>query len=445
MAKVSLKAIREQVKTAADAPIEADGTSKMYELFPRIKYSDLPKQLQAEADKKQDDIEELKSWLYNGYTIDDITHIADDLDNLIIEALHLSRYAIEGYREYTTSDGKPALDIVCSLYASDFLEAWELVTKDHNVKSVQGHRVKKLIYNNSKISNDFYYLSLPQRSDISGQMSIAQINPTEFNDNNSIPLKMEKTAPAKNAKPITLFYNYQYDMDFLAKMGLKISKDNYFDLWVQNAISNLYLAGNREVTLRQIFNAMPGKGTGETANSRQLQKILDSLIVQSSITLYVNTKELSEHWQQVTYKEIISHLLPITIVNERLSVNGRLANTYITIDKEPPLMKLARDLKHIRTLPETLLDVELTRNNTDYGIYDYLIRSIEYMRGSERSNKILFNTLMNDLNLTAKQRRGCKDTVLSLLQQFKDKQYIADYKRVDKGAKDGVVITLIKK
>lgn len=323
--------------------------------------------------------------------------------------------------------------------------------RDSIPRNIQAKRIKKTLFPNDKLTHDLYGFELPRAGDQSGQQMFSVFDPKQFNSYNSQPLKMSR---GKNGKgPATVYYSYHYDLNYLKKMGLTLSKETYFDLWVQNAIANLWEQGNREVTLSQIYNAMPGKKKNNPGTN-QLNPILKSLLRQQAITLYVNTLEISQEWgldpNSKYYYEIVDSLLPIRVINERIRVNGKLTNTYVVLRDLPPLIGFSKYIGQCRTLPLEVLDVDLTRNNTDYSVYDYLLRNIEriankYKAGTLGEEKLLYSSLFETLGITDERQKNKRTavtkTALSLLSQFRDKGYIANYREAPKGEERGVYIT----
>lgn len=311
------------------------------------------------------------------------------------------------------------------------------------IENVQAHRVHKPIYQQAKLTHDVYFKGIPSTfGNPEYEKKAGDVTPETLSDENSFPLKMEKS----NRPPVTLYYTPRYNMEFFQKFGIKPSQKNFYDLWVQFAVSNLYMAGNRKVSLNQIFNAMPGVKSDGGRAKNQTKAVKESCYRQLGTLIYANNKEMAEAWGLENYDTIAGPLLPINIKEKRATINGKPVDCYIEILSEPPLMKMASALGQIRTLPENLLSINIQRTNNSYGVLDYLIRQIEYMnsRTGARSNKILFKTMFEELQLTADKdkntRTRCKKTAISILQQMRDMEYIKDFKQTAKGEADGVIV-----
>lgn len=125
----------EASKANADGSYNADAAGKYWENLPRIAYGDLPPELQAVADEIT--AEGAKAFLLESYISyhpdGDLSRYEADpalFDRTITEALRAARYEVKGIT--IKAAGNPAVDeaIKVSLYANDFMAAWNKVTQE---------------------------------------------------------------------------------------------------------------------------------------------------------------------------------------------------------------------------------------------------------------------------------------------------------------------------
>ena len=131
----------EASKANADGSYNADTAGKYWESLPRIAYSELPAELQAVADEIT--AEGAKTFLLENYISyhpdGDLSRYEADpalFDRTITEALHAARYEVTSTDTTIKATGNPAVDEAIrqdrpvSLYANDFMAAWDKVTQE---------------------------------------------------------------------------------------------------------------------------------------------------------------------------------------------------------------------------------------------------------------------------------------------------------------------------
>ena len=131
----------EASKANADGSYNADAAGKYWESLPRIAYSELPAELQAVADEIT--AEGAKTFLLENYISyhpdGDLSRYEADpalFDRTITEALHAARYEVTSTDTTIKATGNPAVDEAIrqdrpvSLYANDFMAAWDKVTQE---------------------------------------------------------------------------------------------------------------------------------------------------------------------------------------------------------------------------------------------------------------------------------------------------------------------------
>lgn len=130
----------EKTRVKPDGTYNADAAGKYWDSLPRIPYSELPPDLQAEADEIT--IENAKRFLHECYIDGDFSKYEADpelYDSYIIAALHTARYEVNAdpalLDHLADVDGKQDNHVV-NLYATDFMTAWETVTKEKRPRNV---------------------------------------------------------------------------------------------------------------------------------------------------------------------------------------------------------------------------------------------------------------------------------------------------------------------
>ena len=128
-------------KSKADGSYNAEAAGEFWESLPRIAYGELPPELQAVADEIT--VEGAKAFLLESYVSyhpdGDISRYEADpalFDRTITEALHAARYEVNGTDPTLIVTGNPKVDEAIrqnrpvSLYANDFMAAWDKVTQE---------------------------------------------------------------------------------------------------------------------------------------------------------------------------------------------------------------------------------------------------------------------------------------------------------------------------
>ena len=190
---------------------------------------------------------------------------------------------------------------------------------------------------------------------------------------------------------------------------------------------------NEYFSKTQLYHAMGYTGSPGKADMDALDKDLDLLLSKMDID---NIQEIEAGYK---YPHFIYHstIMP----HERLDVyiNGQLAKDAIHLFRQPPLMAFAEGRKQIATIPLTLLENSRYKTQKYLKVEDYIITRIAAMKNSKRksSNKILFSTVFTRCNITdKKQKTRTKKSVLSLLEFYKEQEYIKGFSET----KDGVIV-----
>ena len=306
-------------------------------------------------------------------------------------------------------------------------------------ENVQGRRLKEWINPTDKNSALFFGPAIARmKNDVPGQLNFI---PELMDASNSIAINNGRRKSSRSGKNQTelLFLNYDDDNATMRQLNVKWGDDYAKNFFVTFAATNLYLAGNRRITLSQLFRAMPGKTNG-TPSKAQLQDLFKSVLQCISTTVYMNTREISNRWKIDRYKEIVAPVLPGKWVNERITINGALADAYIELYDVSPFFQLAQDMKQIQPINLKALEIKLSRTETNYRVLYYLLRQVLWMQnpGGKRSNFITYEDLKRGVGGGRDNR--LKKTCYNILEQWRKIGFISGYQETEHGKTLGVEI-----
>lgn len=226
-----------------------------------------------------------------------------------------------------------------------------------------------------------------------------------------IPLKAERAGSRKEVSIL-------WQIDF-ASLGedVKISRQlTPFDKRVHMAISALFDAGNKVVTLTAIHYAMGNSGRPCTDN---LKKINESIQKMSAASIVIdNTQEAQEYrYEKFVYK---GRLLPIEQVEH--VTNGKLSESAIRLFREPPVVTFARQRRQITAFPLKVLQSPGSKTETAIALENYLLERIGKARGENKKanlRRILYDTIYDACGIMErKQRQRSRDKILALMDHF---------------------------
>ena len=302
-----------------------------------------------------------------------------------------------------------ALQRIAAKLDEDAKRSGELSTPGVNIPSVAGKRVKNLTWPLDKVNATIWKLL---EKDTGGQIVIAA----------------EKHG---SKKPINLYYSINFE-DLSSSFTITRKLEPY-DKRVYNATGSLWDAGNKIITLRQIYHAMGFDGEPGTSD---LEKINASITKLSIAHIYLNNKEEAERYNY-PLTEIDSSLLPMLRI--RSTVNGQTVDGAIQLYCEPPLIGFARSRNQITTIERKLLSTPLNKTNQNLQIEDYLLERIAHAKRGSLSSKIKFKTIYEEAGITDKQQRHrAPAKIEKLLNYYKECGYIKDFTK----EADGVRIKL---
>lgn len=195
--------------------------------------------------------------------------------------------------------------------------------------------------------------------------------------------------------------NIYYSIDFEA-LGDEISitkKLLPFDKRVYIAISALFNAGNKIITLTQIYYAIGNIGRPSRSS---LDKINNSITKMMGAKISVNNEQEASQYK---YNKFIydGALLPI----ERGSaiINGQLAESAIHIFREPPVISFAKQRSQVTTLELKVLKSPISKTDLNLLIDDYLIERISKAKNGKGHHRILYKTIYEKAGIKSKKQK----------------------------------------
>ena len=214
---------------------------------------------------------------------------------------------------------------------------------------------------------------------------------------------------------------YQLDFDDNITFSKTLSQ---YDKRICSAVASLYNAGNKIVTLTQIYKVATGKNN--RPNSSQLKKINDALSKMRKTTIFINTK-----FEGLNYpnQDLIYDGNVIAFDRVTHTFNGCLAEAAIRILSEPPLIKFARDRKQITTINVKYLNTPVNQTELSLSIEDYLIQRIAHAKKGKLSKKILLKTMYQDIGISNNKDKKHKAFLKldPILKYYKESGFISDY------------------
>lgn len=220
---------------------------------------------------------------------------------------------------------------------------------------------------------------------------------------------------------------FTFDKEYLHAFNITdVSIDPGYDRAVCMACDNLFFNGNSKVTLAKIL-----KELGIPYSQKEADKLLNTLRKLKSINMIINNKAVLELYGiGEKYREIDGAFLPIRIVDDKLLINGNIAETSIIILDYSPFWLVADPINQKTEYDKQLFMLYSGRRTSKYWrVLISLMKEISYLRSGNRSSKFLLSSIYEDVgDSDAHQRASTKKIVYELLEQvFKPLDYICDY------------------
>lgn len=215
-----------------------------------------------------------------------------------------------------------------------------------------------------------------------------------------------------------------------------------WDREVMEAVTSLYVAGNRSITAAQVWNAIAG-GTKPNPSPGQIKSVTDSI---DRMRVILATIDFS---QELRGRRITAKGEPITSVKiegyvinaeKRMigTANGLEAVGY-DIMKEPILYEHAKALDQVITSPVGMLDIGDAGRYTEENIIirNTLIRRIGAADGkTNMGTRVRYESLYKEAGIVdpdKKKRQKVNDYVLRLFEVWKRAGYVKSYSEYKEG------------
>ena len=211
--------------------------------------------------------------------------------------------------------------------------------------------------------------------------------------------------------------------------GITISRNlSLYDQQVWNACVNLILNDYTIITPAQIYKWMGYKGTiGKTDK----EKIMESVNTIIRARVSINNEYERKLYKRYPKISIDSPLLAAKIITAR---SGKNEVTAIKILEMPDLYTVAEERGQITTVPFALLEVPMSKTDSDLQLSSYLQRRIIHMKhDSETSRKILLSAVREKccIGLNRMQKARLPEKLKRILTHYKEIGWIIGYQLTD--------------
>lgn len=230
-------------------------------------------------------------------------------------------------------------------------------------------------------------------------------NLLETDTNGQITFGMENKADRRKGRnDIVLLYSINFDA-----LGddITITKRlTPFDKRVYIAVAALFNAGNRTISLTQIYYTMGYTGRPGTSD---LTHINESISKMMGARISVDNSDEAKAYK---YKRFVydGALLPV----ERVTAvhNGQLVDAAINIFREPPVITFARQRQQITTISVKLLQSPVSKTDGNLLIDDYLLdRIAKAKNGKSRQHRILYKTIYEHIGFANETKTNQKNII----------------------------------
>lgn len=281
----------------------------------------------------------------------------------------------------------------------------------------------KLQTTSTKLANEFFSIA-PPITEIDGQLTLNTIYTT------------------KGGEDIAVMSYYNFNEKELNANGITSREFTDFDYFVAMTCNNLFMEGNKIVSLTKIWHEM---GNPKNPNPQQLQALRKSLIKGMTTIITISNIEVLKAWKididSGTYKNIKSPVMPIMLKEEKSRANGNIIVETVYIYALSPFIVVAEPLNQITTWDKAILRLYPgSRSGRYWRVMRYLMREIAWIRNdSSRAPKITIDHLCASVGdkTRADKQRTLTLTYELLEKVFKPLDYISSY-RTDN--KDGGII-----
>ena len=220
--------------------------------------------------------------------------------------------------------------------------------------------------------------------------------------------------------------------------GVSMSRPmSQYDVDVNGAVATLWQAGNKNITIPQVFKTLTGE-TGKPSD-KQLAEISESLdkqfraFVEIDFTQEARGRSLEFEGEAISEGKLKAHMLEARGMTMR-TANGKTVEGYELL-APPVLYQHAAMLGQVVTYPQRLLQIGGRNTQESIVIKKYMLRRIGQIKGKGHvSNRIKFEAIYEKAgieNPSKDKRRKVRDYVRELLNGLVETGYIAGYSEVE--------------
>jgi hypothetical protein len=224
---------------------------------------------------------------------------------------------------------------------------------------------------------------------------------------------------------------------------------------VLDAVTNLIVAGNEQITPEAVYRFMHGHNKTQTASKQaigQITKRIDKLkrtFINIDFTAEARIREKNDTITNAIYEGYLLPLEKMTVVKASNTKGGVIKTGYRALGM-PPLYNYANYLQRVISVDTKILELDGVNRNaseTFTAIKFYLVRRIEQMKNPKnkiKNNTILYSTIEEtifekDTQLSRKERANIREDVKAWLTKWRDIDgYIKGFtENTDKDKKTG--------
>lgn len=268
-------------------------------------------------------------------------------------------------------------------------------------------------------------------------------------------LPLWTTGKGKSQKTVAVYTRLEPDEKVLKAAGITIGRTlSKCAREVYGALLSHYLAGNTVLTFGMVGKIIFNTRSGNDLTEAQKKYIHDGAAEIFATSLYLNTKDQVKTKSGEPDKRYTTLLETQGIKIETLEqvfpgrfavveVNGSITRSGIELFRLPVLYKLQNALEKSQILRVPIKTIEIP-GRTDEDIImlrNYLLRRIEAMKHSKLSRVILYESLMNEVNIDPADRSQrtektrVQKKVDRILEYWTKTGYIQKYEKLTKAGK----------
>lgn len=220
-----------------------------------------------------------------------------------------------------------------------------------------------------------------------------------------------------------------------------------YDREVNDAVLSLSIVGGNEFfTDQMIYRVMTGNPSAKLSKAQQ-EKITQSIALLRGTIVKISVSEEEAQAYGVEAINYEGNLLMIERVE--VKIKGQNANAF-RLRRAPILYEYAEGKNQIARVPMEIVNTDIVKTTDIIELQGYLLRRIMAMKGSTMSRTILYSTIFDKLNIgenlankgqVYKKRSKINDSIIRILDEWKEKTFIVDYK-VNKKGNSTVSVTI---